>query len=140
ALAIQHAGTNSLTIDENGNLSTSVNISQTGATTLSTGTGTVSLNGNTSVTGSNTFTVGTGATSLGGTLGVTGNSSLATLSTSGLATLNSASITTNETIGGTLAVTSLATFNGGITLTSGQNLNLPGFTPGSLTFVNSSNQ
>lgn len=47
------------------------NLVQTGATTFSTGTGTVSLNGDTSVTGSKTLTVGTGATTLGGTLALT---------------------------------------------------------------------
>ena len=140
SLEIESAGTPTLTIDEDGDLSTSGNISQTGATTLSTGTGGVTLNGNTSVSGSNTFTVGTGATTLGGTLGVTGNSSLSTVSSSGLATLNSASVTNNESVGGTLGVTGLATFNAGATIASTQNLNLPGFTPGSITFVNSSNQ
>ena len=152
ALSIQNASTPTLTIDSLGNLSTSGNIAQTGSTTFSTGTGGVSLNGNTSVTGANTFSVGTGATTLGGTLGVTGNSSLSTLSTSGLATLNSASITTSATVGttlgvtgattlsSTLGVTGLATFNGGATIASGQNLTLSGFTPGSITFVGSSNQ
>jgi cytoskeletal protein CcmA (bactofilin family) len=42
---------------------------------------------------------------VGGTLAVTGNTSLSILSTSGSATLNSASITNNATVGGTLAVT-----------------------------------
>ena len=64
-------------IDAFGNLTAvggvfSGNVSQTGAGTLSTGTGAVSLNGNTSVTGAGTLTVGTGAAALGGTLTVTG--------------------------------------------------------------------
>lgn len=42
---------------------------------------------------------------IGGTLGVTGNTLLSTLSTSGLATLNSINVTNNETVGGTLGVT-----------------------------------
>ena len=48
---------------------------------------------------------------MGGTLSVTGNTSLSTLNTSGLATLNSVSVTNNtsiggnETVGGTLSVT-----------------------------------
>jgi hypothetical protein len=54
----------------------------------------------------------TGAAAVGTTLDVTGNSTLSTLSTSGLATLNSASVTQNAGIGGTLDVT------GGTTLTS----------------------
>ena len=94
-------------------------------------TGAATLSANLAVAGNSTLT---------GTLGVTGNTSLTTLSTSGLATLSSASITNSETVGTTLGVTGLATFNGGATITSGQNLNLPGFTPGSITFVNSSNQ
>ena len=149
SLEIQHAGSNTLTIDENGNLGTSGNISQTGATTFSTGTGGVTLNGNTSVSGSNTFTVGTGATTLGGTLGVTGNTSLLfqhlvlqhlivhlLLVMELLVEL----WVTGATRSSTLGVTGLATFNGGATIASGQNLNLPDFTPGSITFVNSSNQ
>jgi hypothetical protein len=42
------------------------NISQTGASTFSTGTGNVSLNGNTTITGTNTFSTGTGLVSLNG--------------------------------------------------------------------------
>ncbi len=161
ALAVTSGGINALTIDSSGNLTTNGNFSQGGtATTFSTGTGNVSLNGNTAVTGSNTFTVGTGATSLGGTLGVTGNvsvntnkftidastgntviggtltvtgnTSLSTLNTSGLATLNSASVTNNETVGGALTVTGVSTFNGGATVASGQNFLAQGqstFTP-----------
>jgi hypothetical protein len=47
-------------------LTVSGNISQTGATTFSTGTGAVSLNGNTSVLGTSTFTSGTGSVTLNG--------------------------------------------------------------------------
>jgi hypothetical protein len=54
------------------NTSLTGNLTQTGATTLSSGTGAVSLNGNTSVTGTGTLTVGTGATTLGGALNVSG--------------------------------------------------------------------
>ncbi len=54
-----------------------------------------------------------------GTLSVTGNSSLSTLSTSGLATLNSASITNNATVGGTLGVTGATTL-GNTTTINGQ--------------------
>lgn len=46
-----------------------------------------------------------GNTTMAGTLGVTGATSLSTLSTSGAATLNSASITNNATVGGALTVT-----------------------------------
>lgn len=53
-----------------------------------------------------------GATKLGGTLGVTGASSLSTLGTSGLATLNSASVTT------TLGVTGAATLSNNLTVSS----------------------
>lgn len=54
----------------------------------------------------------TGSATVGNTLDVTGASTLSTLSTSGLATLNSASVTQNAGVGGTLDVT------GGTTLTS----------------------
>lgn len=53
-----------------------------------------------------------GASAVGTTLGVTGATTLTTLSTSGLATLNSGSVTQNLGVGGTLDVT------GGTTLTS----------------------
>lgn len=46
-----------------------------------------------------------GNVTITGTLGVTGATTLSTLLTSGLATLNSASVTNNVTIGGTLGVT-----------------------------------
>jgi hypothetical protein len=58
--------------------------------------GTTELVGNTTEDGNMSIT---------GTLGVTGNTSMTTASTSGLATLNSASITGNESVGGTLGVT-----------------------------------
>lgn len=54
----------------------------------------------------------TAAATVGTTLDVTGNSTLSTVSTSGLATLNSASVTQNAGVGGTLNVT------GGTTLSS----------------------
>ena len=157
-LTASSSGTTEFTIANNGDLTTagnaninggslttaatSANLFNTNATTLDiggaattlnlgAGTGTTTVNNNLAVAGNSTLT---------GTLGVTGNTSLTTLSTSGLATLSSASITNSETVGTTLGVTGLATFNGGATITSGQNLNLPGFTPGSITFVNSSNQ
>ncbi|MGH9858275.1 MAG: hypothetical protein ACRD4B_10565, partial [Acidobacteriota bacterium] len=57
-------------------LDLSGNFAQSGATSFSTGTGSVSLNGATSVIGSNTFSVGTGLTSLGGALTVSGTSTL----------------------------------------------------------------
>ncbi len=64
-----------------------------------------SLDGGIDVNGGNFMVATNGNTSIGGTLGVTGNTSLSTLSTSGLATLDSASITNNATVGGTLGVT-----------------------------------
>ena len=45
------------------------------------------------------------------TASVTGNTSLSTLSTTGLATLNSASVTNNASVGGTLGVTGATTLN-----------------------------
>ncbi len=51
----------------------------------------------------------TGNSTIGGTLGVTGNTSLSTLTSSGLASLNSLGVTTNATVGGTLGVTGLST-------------------------------
>lgn len=51
-------------------------------------------------------------TTVDGTLGVTGAISLSTLNTSGLATLDSATVTNNATVGGTLGVTGKTTTNG----------------------------
>jgi hypothetical protein len=56
---------------------------------------------------------------VGGTLGVTGATSLSTLSTSGLATLNSASVTTSATVGTTLGVTGATTLGGNLAVNSG---------------------
>lgn len=69
------------------------------------------------VTVGGTLTV-TGATVLNGTL--TANSGIATttLSTSGMATLNSLAVTNNATISGTLTVTGGLTASGGITTTT----------------------
>ena len=64
-------------------------------------TGTTTLSGDLSVGGNETVT---------GTLGVTGATTLTTLTTSGAATLNSASITNGATVGGTLDVTGATTF------------------------------
>ncbi len=64
-------GTGSISL--NGATTLSSTFSQTGSNTFSTGTGAISLNGATSVTGTNTLTVGTGLTSLGGQLDVTGS-------------------------------------------------------------------
>jgi hypothetical protein len=76
---------------------------------------------------SRTFT-NNGNTTLGGTLAVTGASTLTgaltanggvgttTLSTSGLATLNSASVTGNLSVGGTLTLTGGLTLNGNVTV------------------------
>lgn len=114
------------------------------STTLDvTGTSTFSVvnAGNTTITGSNTLTVGTGLTTLGGGLTVsTGNTSLTTLSTSGLATLNSASVATTLGVTGASALgdttitgantftvgTGLATLGGGLTLSAGPILNANG--------------
>lgn len=51
-----------------------------------------------------------------GTLAVTGNTSMNTASTSGLATLNSASVTNNATVGGTLGVTGQTTLSNTLNL------------------------
>jgi hypothetical protein len=48
---------------------------------------------------------------VGGTLGVTGDTTLSTVTTTGLATLNSASVTNNATVGGTLGVTGNTTLS-----------------------------
>jgi Chaperone of endosialidase/Collagen triple helix repeat (20 copies) len=109
--------TNTGTISQTGASTFIGSINQTGANTFSTGTGAVSLNGNTTVSGTNTFDVGTGATTLGGTLAVTGATSLSTLATSGLATLNSLSTTNNAVIGGNISVTGTTTLSGAATLT-----------------------
>src|SRR5262249_43443804 len=88
SFVVKSGGNEKLSINENGNIITNGtltvdgasvfnnNISQTGASTFSTGTGNVTLNGNTTISGSKTFTVGTGASTLGGTLDVAGLASL----------------------------------------------------------------
>jgi Chaperone of endosialidase len=58
------------------------NLSQTGATSFSTGTGAVSLNGNTTISGVNTFTTGTGLTTIAGAL-LRGTQNIANLATGG---------------------------------------------------------
>ncbi|MBI5465774.1 MAG: hypothetical protein HY974_00625, partial [Candidatus Kerfeldbacteria bacterium] len=119
SFVIQSAGVNALTINENGNLATSG--------TLSTTNNTASTN---SSTGALVVTGGTGiggALNVGGVANIIGATSLSTLSTSGLATIDSLSVTNNAGIGGTLGVTGattlsstlgvtgIATFNNNIT-------------------------
>ena len=125
SLDIQSGGVSKLTIDELGNLTTAGNITQTGATTLSTGTGAISLNGATSVTGTNTFTVGTGATTLGGILGVTG-----------VATFNNDLTQTGAHAFST--GTGAISLNGNTTLASGKTLTLTGSTQGSVLYTDGS--
>ncbi|WP_128970444.1 YadA-like family protein [Bradyrhizobium tropiciagri] len=90
--------------------------------------GTTTLGGASNINGNSTFAAGSTATFNGAavfnggvklastlsTSGIsnTGNISTDTLSTTGLATLNSLSVTNNASIGGTLNVAGLATFNG----------------------------
>src|SRR6185437_17150541 len=60
------------------------------------------------------------------------NTTLSTLATSSLATLDSLFVTNTATVGGTLDVTGLATFNGGATVPTGQTFLASGaatFTP-----------
>lgn len=74
----------------------------------------IQINAAGAVTTSGLLTVG-GNASVTGTLGVTGASTLSTLGTSGLATLNSASVTGNASVGGTFGVvgnTTLTTLTG----------------------------
>lgn len=71
--------------------------------------GAISTSG--ALTTGSTLAVGTNAT-VGGTLGVTGATTLSTVNTSGLGTLNSLSVTNAAAVGGTLNVT------GGTSLTS----------------------
>jgi hypothetical protein len=71
----------------------------------------------------------TGNASIGGTLGVTGNTNLSTLSTSGLATLNSANVTNNLSVGGTSSLSGKLTANNGATINGG----------GSITSTNGTN-
>ncbi|PPC86519.1 MAG: hypothetical protein CTY39_04880, partial [Hyphomicrobium sp.] len=91
-------GTHWLTGDAAGN--DGIQINAAGAVTTS---GSVAVGGDLSTSGFAT---------IGTTLGVTGATSLSTLSTSGLATLNTATVTGAAGVGGTLNVT------GGTTLTS----------------------
>src|SRR5206468_9405070 len=60
AIDIQSGGVSNLTINENGALTTAGNISQTGSTTLSTGTGAISLNGDTTIAANKSLTLSSG--------------------------------------------------------------------------------
>ncbi|HXG78865.1 MAG TPA: hypothetical protein VNJ31_05975 [Methyloceanibacter sp.] len=75
----------------------------------------VDLTGTLAITGAQTISGTLGVTGLTSTNGIanTGNIGTGTLSTTGLATLNSASVTNNATVGGTLGVTGQANLNGG---------------------------
>jgi hypothetical protein len=85
-------------------------------------TGNTSIGGTLGVTGNSTL----GNVSIGGTLGVTGASTLSTLSagatsvstlnTSGAATLNSATVTNNASVGGDLTVSGNASVTGATSL------------------------
>jgi hypothetical protein len=121
-------GGNSLTIDGTGDiifadsglitsvgLTTSGNITQTGVTTLSTGTGAISLNGNTSITGSNTLTVGTGITTLGGNLAVNGG----TINSTGALIINSGTATALTLDSGTTGAINIGTNANAKTITLG---------------------
>ncbi|MBN2455481.1 MAG: YadA-like family protein [Sedimentisphaerales bacterium] len=121
-------GTGSFIVnDENGSLDTITTILSNAQSTVigagdaNTITNSLTVAG-TTTTNSGDFTV-TGATTLSSTLSVTGNTSLSTLSTSGLATLDSASITNNATVGGTLGVTGATTLTGALTANGGATLN-----------------
>jgi hypothetical protein len=84
----------------------------TGATTL---TGALTANGGITTT---TFAASGNAT-VGGTLNVTGVTTLGTLN-AGAATLNSAVITNNASVGGNLSVTGDASVGGNLDMTNGQ--------------------
>jgi len=111
------AGSN---IDMSGNSITKVSsITNTGNITIDP-SNTLIVNGTLDVSGNTTLRRAldvSGNTTLGGTLGVTGTTSLTTLTTSGKATLNSASVQTtldvsgNTTLGGTLKVTGATTLS-----------------------------
>lgn len=90
---------------------TSFLISQTDADTRY-----VNVSGDT-MTGDLTLSGASTDLTVGGTATVTGATSLSTLSTSGAATLNSASVTGNATVGGTLGVTGATTLSSTLAVT-----------------------
>jgi len=118
---------NSTTLDASGNVTVGGTLGVTGQSTFNDtmtliggiGQGFIVNNGATDV-----FKIATnsGDTLISGTLGVTGVTATTTLSSSGLATLNSLAVTNNATIGGDLTVTGNLVFadvaiNGVLTVT-----------------------
>jgi hypothetical protein len=103
-------------IDNSGAITVVNGLTLTGAITATslTTTGNVSVGGTLAVTGNTTLTgaLTAGAGTFSSTLGVTGATTLTTVSTSGAATLNSAAVTNNATVGGTLGVTGNTTVGG----------------------------
>jgi hypothetical protein len=116
------AGSSKFSVDPT-NVTTALNIVQTGATTFSTGTGNISLNGNivtnVSQTGATTFSTGTGAVSLNGAVTLAAGKSLT--SAGGVANFDfSASTGTFQTGSGAV------TLNGNTTVANGKTLAIGG--------------
>lgn len=102
----------------------------TGATTLaglavsgnSSLSGTLAVSGDFSIAGRVTVTAASGNTGIAGTLSVTQGTALATLSTSGKATLESVEVTNGTTLQGALTVAGTATLQGSISVASNTTL------------------
>ncbi len=107
-----------LTVDGTSSFTGTMTAGDIDASTVDT-TGNASIGGTLGVTGATTLSSTldvTGNTTVGGDLDVTGDITVdditaATITTSGAASLNSASVTNNATVGGTLTVTGTTTLN-----------------------------
>ncbi|OGM63284.1 hypothetical protein A3A76_04530, partial [Candidatus Woesebacteria bacterium RIFCSPLOWO2_01_FULL_39_23] len=126
AITIDAGSANSITLGAGDNLNLSGNFAQTGAGTLSTGTGAVSINGNTTFATGTTITQnGTGQVSFGGNVDTTNGLDVTGANlTVGGSNFSVAPGTGNTLISGTLGVTGLITASGGVTLPANQNLTL----------------
>ena len=126
AIVLDSGSANSITLGSSDALNISGNFAQTGATTLSTGTGAVSINGNTTFASGTTITqAGSGQVSFGGNIDATNGLDVTTANfTVGGANFSVAPASGNTTIAGTLGVTGLITASGGVTLPANQNLTL----------------
>ncbi|MFA6016423.1 MAG: hypothetical protein WC742_15295, partial [Gallionellaceae bacterium] len=126
AVILDSGSADSVTLGSSDALNISGNFAQTGATTLSTGTGTISVNGNTTFASGTTITQsGTGQVSFGGNVNATNGLDVTGADfTVGGSNFSVAPATGNTLISGTLGVTGLITASGGITLPANQNLTL----------------
>lgn len=121
------AGVTSLNAGANYNMNLSTGATTLGAVNASslTTTGDASVGGNAGVIGNATIGGTLAVTGVTTTNGInnTGNIATSTLSTAGLATLDSAAITNDATVGGALTVTGATTLNGATTVQNTLNVN-----------------